>query len=69
MHALPIPPPPPPPGPVFDELDDKLQTATYDWLDGLGVNDELSGHVAGYVDAKEQVEYVGWLKRVQAFLK
>jgi len=56
-------------GPVFDELDETLQNAFYDYLAGKGVDDELAGRVADYCSSKEQVEYVGWLKGVQAFAK
>lgn len=56
-------------GPAFDELDDNLQQAFYDYLAGLGVDDELARKLADYSSAKEQTEYVNWLSNVQRFLK
>lgn len=57
-------------GPVFDELDDTLQNAFYEWLsDEVGVDDDLAARLSDYASAKEQTEYVGWLKSVHSFVK
>jgi complement component 1 Q subcomponent-binding protein, mitochondrial len=55
-------------GPVFDELDDTLQNAFYDWLGNMGVDDDLAARVSDYASSKEQHEYVGWLKGVHGFV-
>ena len=43
-------------GPVFDELDETLQNAFYDYLAQRGVDDELAGRIADYCSSKEQLE-------------
>ena len=56
-------------GPIFDELDETLQNAFYDFLAQRGVDDELAGRVADYCSSKEQLEYVAFLQSVEKFVK
>lgn len=58
-----------PAGPQFDELDETLQNAFYDYLAERGVDDDLAASVSDYCSSKEQLEYVGWLKGMQSFVK
>lgn len=55
-------------GPAFDELADTLQNGFYDLLAAHGVTDDLVVKLADYCSAKEQAEYVNWLKNANAFL-
>ena len=55
-------------GPIFDELDETLQNAFYDFLAQRGVDDELAGRIADYCSSKEQTEYVSFLEAVQKFV-
>ncbi|CAL5220697.1 g2751 [Coccomyxa viridis] len=56
-------------GPVFSELDQKLQQAFTDYLEERGVNGELGRFVMDFSEDKEQREYMHWLQGVQKFLK
>ena len=55
-------------GPIFDELDETLQNAFYDFLAQRGVDDELAGRIADYCSSKEQTEYVSFLQAVEKFV-
>lgn len=55
-------------GPVFDELEPDMQTAFHDYLEARGINDDLSSFICMYSDAKEQKEFVSWMKGVRNFL-
>ena len=55
-------------GPIFDELDETLQNAFYDYLAQRGVDDELAGRLADYCSSKEQLEYVTFLQGVEKFV-
>lgn len=55
-------------GPKFDELDDRVQTAFYAYLEDAGVDAELCATVTAYAAHKEAVEYAGWLENVAALV-
>ena len=55
-------------GPIFDELDETLQNAFYDYLAQRGVDDELASRLADYSSSKEQLEYVTFLQGVEKFV-
>ncbi|CAL8464435.1 g3970 [Coccomyxa elongata] len=56
-------------GPVFTELDDKLQQAFVDYLEERGVNAELGRYILDYAEDKEQREYMKWLEGVKNFVE
>ena len=56
-------------GPNFDELDQAVQNAFYEYLADRGVDDALAERLADYAQAKEQNEYVNWLAAARDFAK
>jgi complement component 1 Q subcomponent-binding protein len=56
-------------GPNFDELDQNLQNAFYEYLAERGVDDAAAQTIADYCGAKEQTEYVNWLAAARDFAK
>jgi complement component 1 Q subcomponent-binding protein, mitochondrial len=54
-------------GPNFDELDQTLQNAFYEFLAERGVDDGLAEKLADYCGAKEQTEYTNWLGAARDF--
>lgn len=54
-------------GPTFDELDNALQNAFYEYLADRGVDDSLAEKLTDFCSTKEQVEYVRWLGAVKDF--
>jgi len=56
-------------GPKFDELDPQLQAAFYTYLESKGVDEELGKNINALATAKETLEYVTWLQRVEALVK
>ncbi|ORZ33319.1 mitochondrial glyco protein [Catenaria anguillulae PL171] len=56
-------------GPIFDELDDNLSNAFYQYLEARGVGAELAEFIPAYVEYKEQLEYNRWLQKVSAFVE
>jgi len=54
-------------GPNFDELDQAVQNAFYEYLADRGVDDALAERLADFAQAKEQSEYVAWLAAARAF--
>lgn len=56
-------------GPVFDELDETLQTEMRQYLQTRGITEELGEYLRHLIYDKEQREYMGWLKKVHAFVK
>jgi complement component 1 Q subcomponent-binding protein len=54
-------------GPNFEELDENLQAAFYEYLTERNIDDDLSFFVLAYSRDKEQREYVNWLEKVQSF--
>lgn len=55
-------------GPTFEDLDVAMQQGFYDYLSERGVDDDLADTVNAYAAAKEQKEYVHWLKDVGEFV-
>lgn len=56
-------------GPSFDDLDLSVQQAFYNYLEEVaGIDDTFSDNVREFCEAKEQVEYCGWLDEVHAFV-
>ncbi|KAM0475832.1 hypothetical protein ACHAPX_006709 [Trichoderma viride] len=56
------------PGPPFGSLDEDLQVLMERFLEERGINETLAVFVPDYVDAKEQQEYIRWLKNVRTFV-
>ncbi|KAL7951391.1 mitochondrial glycoprotein [Trichoderma barbatum] len=56
------------PGPPFGSLDEDLQVLMERFLEERGINETLAAFVPDYVDAKEQQEYLRWLKNVRTFV-
>ena len=56
-------------GPNFDELDQAVQNAFYEYLADRGVDDALAERLADFAQAKEQSEYVNWLAAARDFAK
>lgn len=56
------------PGPPFGSLDEDLQVLMERFLEERGINESLAVFVPDYVDAKEQQEYIRWLKNVRTFV-
>ena len=56
-------------GPNFDELDQAVQNAFYEYLADRGVDDALAERLADFAQAKEQSEYVAWLSAARDFAK
>merc|ERR1712014_254980 len=52
-------------GPEFEDLDDKLQEAFDEYLGELGMSSEVCDFVDAMAVAKEQREYVRWLKNCE----
>lgn len=59
---------PPYTGPLFTELDDTLQQAFTDYLEERGINADFGAYLVELVHDKLEVEYMGWLRRVQDFV-
>lgn len=55
-------------GPLFDELDEQIQTTFSRYLEERGIDTALATFLPDYVDYKEQKEYVNWLKDVNDFV-
>ncbi|XP_071714354.1 uncharacterized protein At2g39790, mitochondrial-like [Rutidosis leptorrhynchoides] len=55
-------------GPPFDELDDELQTALYDYLETRGINVELAHLLHKLMKHKRKNEYIRWMVDVDYFL-
>jgi hypothetical protein len=53
---------------VFDELADGLRDAFAGYLAERGVNEDLGEWLRHALYDKEQREYIGWLRRVGAFV-
>ncbi|KAL7747452.1 Mitochondrial acidic protein mam33 [Sorochytrium milnesiophthora] len=56
-------------GPIFDDLDERLQDSFYSYLKARGVNERLGEFIPAYVEYKEQQEYTRWLEKVREFTK
>ncbi|KAI7898189.1 mitochondrial glycoprotein [Cokeromyces recurvatus] len=55
-------------GPQFAELDEGLQNQFERYLEERGVNAALANFLPGYVEYKEQKEYVQWLQNMKNFV-
>jgi len=55
-------------GPLYDELDERLQAEFEAYLAARGVDAEFGGWLAEFAGDKEQREYVAWLRRVKEFV-
>lgn len=55
-------------GPDFLTLDERLQQAFHEFLDGFGINEELGSFVEVLAVDKDQRLYSKWLKSVNSFL-
>ncbi|KAK9802588.1 hypothetical protein WJX73_008556 [Symbiochloris irregularis] len=56
-------------GPVFSDLDEKLQAAFTVYLGERGVTEELGAYLVTLSEDKEQREYMHWLDNVTKFVK
>lgn len=56
-------------GPPFSNLDTELQESLEIYLESRGVNSELSSFIAAYSEAKENKEYVEWLKEMKNYFE
>ena len=54
-------------GPKFDDVDEELQGAFYEYLTERHIDDDLSFFILAYSREKEQKEYVNWLEKIQDF--
>lgn len=54
-------------GPAFDELDNALQNAFYEYMADRGIDDALATKLSDFCSNKEQLEYVKWLETMKAF--
>ena len=54
-------------GPPFENLSDSLQEAFVQYLEERKINSDLSEFILSYSQAKEQKEYVHWLKTFAQF--
>lgn len=55
-------------GPVFEELEEDIQTTFCRYLEERGIDTALATFLPDYVDYKEQQEYVNWLRQVNDFV-
>ena len=55
-------------GPLYDELDERLQAEFEAYLAARGVDAEFGGWLAEFAGDKEQREYVAWLGKVKEFV-
>ncbi|QSZ31475.1 hypothetical protein DSL72_001040 [Monilinia vaccinii-corymbosi] len=56
-------------GPPYGNLDEDLQVLFERYLDERGINQALAIFVPGYIDVKEQKEYLRWLQNVKKFIE
>ncbi|OBZ82753.1 hypothetical protein A0J61_09195 [Choanephora cucurbitarum] len=55
-------------GPVFEELEEEVQTTFARYLEERGIDTALATFLPDYIDYKEQREYVHWLRNVNDFV-
>ena len=55
-------------GPVFEQLESELQEKFDDYLAERGFDEALAEFIPALIEAKEQDEYVRWLKNVGNFV-
>ncbi|KAL1198614.1 hypothetical protein V5N11_011263 [Cardamine amara subsp. amara] len=56
-------------GPEFEELDDELQDALYQFLEQRGISDELAVFLHQYMKNKDKGEYVRWMDSVKSYVE
>lgn len=56
-------------GPVFEDLDEDLQDSFHKVLEERGLNESVANFMMDYIEYKEQLEYMRWLKNVENFVK
>ncbi|XP_010472884.1 PREDICTED: uncharacterized protein At2g39795, mitochondrial-like isoform X1 [Camelina sativa] len=56
-------------GPEFEELDDQLQDALYQFLEERGIGDELAVFLHQYMKNKGKGEYVRWMESVKSYVE
>lgn len=56
-------------GRQFSELDEEMQSAVQDYLEQIGVNDDLAAFLHAYMENKEHTELNRWLKNVECHIK
>lgn len=56
-------------GPAIANLDEKLVISLDNYMESLGVTDELLHHIINYGIYKENQEYLRWLANLEKFLK
>ncbi|MCL7047348.1 hypothetical protein MKW94_023615 [Papaver nudicaule] len=55
-------------GPEFEDLDENLKEAFYDYLEVRGIQPSIAQFLYEYMAGKELKEYTGWLKTVKNFV-
>jgi len=57
------------PGPQIEDLTDSFRASLYEYLQERGVDTHLYHYMNEYVHYKEEMEYRGWLSRIENFLE
>ena len=55
-------------GPDFSTLDERIQSALSEYLDGFGINEHLAAFVECMSLDKDQRLYMGWLNDLKSFV-
>ena len=56
------------PGPDFSTLDERIQSALSEYLDGFGINEHLAAFVECMSLDKDQRLYMNWLNDLKEFV-
>ncbi|KFK42454.1 hypothetical protein AALP_AA2G258800 [Arabis alpina] len=56
-------------GPEFEELDDSLQDALYQFLEERGISDDFAVLLHQYMKNKGKCEYVRWMESVKSYVE
>ncbi|XP_006302695.2 uncharacterized protein At2g39795, mitochondrial [Capsella rubella] len=56
-------------GPEFEELDDQLQDALYQFLEERGISNELAVFLHQYMKNKGKGEYVRWMESIKSYVE
>lgn len=56
------------PGPDFSTLDERIQTAITEYMEGFGVNEHMSAFIECMSLDKDQRLYMAWLSNVKDFV-
>lgn len=54
-------------GPHFEDLEESVQAAFYEYLTERNIDDDLSFFILAHSRDKEQKEYINWLEKMQDF--